>query len=583
MTAFQYDAELPGWGSVGSTFTNPDGTYDLALAAGSYRVGFDDYTGDAVPEYYQDTTVFDEADSVLVDAAPVQVDADLAEAAHVRGAVVGGDLTESYVYVTAYQAVVADGQTSYDYVGSTNAGTDGEYDLGGLPAGTYRIGFESTDLSLAPEYYNNKGSLAAAQDVVTSAASPAIGIDATLEEAGSISGTMTTEEGDPATGRVTAYTVAGDDWTYITSEEPDSEGAYTLAGLREGSYLVAFEEDATGRTEYWQDTDDADLATPVEVEAGTPSTGISAEMDDKTPPDAVQNLEYPSISGNTEVGSTLTADPGQWDATGVTFTYQWISGNHDDGAIPGATGSTYVLNSSDADDYIGVIVTAHADGYSPASEYSDYVGPVQAQTVHSLSVPTISGTPQVGSPLTANPGTWDQPGATFSYYWETYQEGQEHTDFLATGKTYVPTAAIVGQPVWVSVVASAPGVEDGYAYSESVGPVTAATAPPVVVPPVVVPPVVAPPVTDVDNTQKPKVQGAKKVGSTLKAKVASWIPAGATVRYQWLVNGKPIKKATKATLKVTRKLKGKKVSVQVIATSAGSKPATVVTKVGKIK
>ena len=594
VTAYS-NADPDGWESVAGAFTAPDGSYTLPLPSGDYRLAFDDDSGDATSEFYDDVQSFNDAETVaVVEGAPVEIDADLAPASHVTGTVTGGDLTESTVYVTAYQEVIEDEYTSWERVATTNTDGLGEYDLGGLPAGTYRIGFEPEDNAFATEFYDDVSSVRLAEDLVLDASTPAAGIDAVLDPAGSITGAMTDDEGEPTVGHVSAFNVDGPEWEYVANAGTGLAGSYRLEGLRAGSYLVVFDEDATGRSEYWEDTDDSDLATLVEVEAGLPTTDISAEMDDKTPPAAVENLEQPTISGVTEVGSTLTADPGEWDAPGVTFTYQWISGNDEDAAIPGATGSTYVLDESDVDDYIGVIVTASADGYSTAFEYSDYVGPVQALTVHNLSQPTISGTPQVGSTLTANPGTWDQPDVTFEYQWETYKDGQEHTDHLASGQTYVPTADIVGQPVWVTVVASAPGVGDGYASTETVGPVSAAppvtppvVTPPVVTPPVVTPPVVVPPVvvppTDVDEQHTPKVAGAKKVGSTLKAKSAAWVPDDAKVKYQWLVNGKVIKKATKAKLKLLEKFAGKKISVKVTATSPGSLPVSVTTKVGKVK
>ena len=48
-------------------------------------------------------------------------------------------------------------------------------------------------------------------------------------------------------------------------------------------------------------------------------------------------------------------------------------------------------------------------------------------------------------------------------------------------------------------------------------------------------------------------------------------------------NHKTLKKGLQDHLKVTKALKGKKISVKVTATSAGSLPVKVVTKVGKIK
>ena len=68
----------------------------------------------------------------------------------------------------------------------------------------------------------------------------------------------------------------------------------------------------------------------------------------------------PTISGTAQVGHTLTADTSDiQDAdglTGVTYSYQWLSG---DMPIAGATGSTYVLQASDAANTIKVTGEFH--------------------------------------------------------------------------------------------------------------------------------------------------------------------------------------------------------------------------------
>jgi Zn-dependent metalloprotease len=74
------------------------------------------------------------------------------------------------------------------------------------------------------------------------------------------------------------------------------------------------------------------------------------------------------------------------------------------------------------------------------------------------------------------------------------------------------------------------------------------------------------------------VKGKTVVGKKLKAKVAGWSPAGVTYTYQWLRNGKVIKKATAKKYKLTGKDEGKKLQVRVTATKAGYTPATVTSK-----
>jgi Zn-dependent metalloprotease len=74
------------------------------------------------------------------------------------------------------------------------------------------------------------------------------------------------------------------------------------------------------------------------------------------------------------------------------------------------------------------------------------------------------------------------------------------------------------------------------------------------------------------------VKGKLFVGKKLKAKVAGWSPTDVTYTYQWLRNGKAIKKATGKKYKLTKKAKGKKLQVRVTATKAGYTPATVTSK-----
>ena len=73
------------------------------------------------------------------------------------------------------------------------------------------------------------------------------------------------------------------------------------------------------------------------------------------------------------------------------------------------------------------------------------------------------------------------------------------------------------------------------------------------------------------------------VGKKLKVSKGSWnVPV--TVKYQWFANGKKIKKATKSSYKLTRTVKGRKISVKVTASAPGltSKVVTVKFK-GKVK
>lgn len=81
-----------------------------------------------------------------------------------------------------------------------------------------------------------------------------------------------------------------------------------------------------------------------------------------------------------------------------------------------------------------------------------------------------------------------------------------------------------------------------------------------------------------DVVKKPTVKGAAKVGKRLKAVAVRWVPAPTKVSYQWLRNGKRIAKATKASYRVTKADRGRKISVRVTASRAGYAKSAVTSK-----
>ena len=73
------------------------------------------------------------------------------------------------------------------------------------------------------------------------------------------------------------------------------------------------------------------------------------------------NTAPPTIVGSAVVGQTLTANPGTWTGTGITFAYAWQRCDANGGActpIATATQSTYTLVAADSGRTIRVNVTA---------------------------------------------------------------------------------------------------------------------------------------------------------------------------------------------------------------------------------
>ncbi|MDJ0337663.1 S8 family serine peptidase [Cryobacterium sp. PH31-O1] len=86
--------------------------------------------------------------------------------------------------------------------------------------------------------------------------------------------------------------------------------------------------------------------------------------------DAPVNTVAPSISGTPEIGSILTADPGQWNTEGLAFGYQWQSDGAD---IAGATAAQFTPTKALAGTTLSVVVTASVSGGPSATAMSNGV------------------------------------------------------------------------------------------------------------------------------------------------------------------------------------------------------------------
>jgi len=163
--------------------------------------------------------------------------------------------------------------------------------------------------------------------------------------------------------------------------------------------------------------------------------------------------------------------------------------------------------------------------------------PDPAPAPYVSSTPQISGKVAVGSTLTAKPGSWTS-GSTFTYRW--YANGKAISK--ATTSTLKLTKAVKGKRISVRVV----GKKAGYTAVAK----TSAKTP------------------RVATAATPKISGSKQVGKTLRVVRGTWTP-GTKFSYQWLADGKPITKAKKSTLKITKSLKPKKITVTVTGKKAG--------------
>jgi len=156
--------------------------------------------------------------------------------------------------------------------------------------------------------------------------------------------------------------------------------------------------------------------------------------------------------------------------------------------------------------------------------------------------PKITGTASVGRTLTATTGTLSQ-APTVSYQW--YVNGTAVKGAIAA--KYAVKKADLGKTIKVGVTISRTGYNKVTALSASTAKVLNAFK----------------------KAPAPKIKGTAKVGKTLKANVGKWSPKPTKYKYQWYADGKKISKATKASLKLKKAQKGKKITVQVTPVKKG--------------
>lgn len=297
----------------------------------------------------------------------------------------------------------------------------------------------------------------------------------------------------------------------------------------------------------------ADLARAISVRVTAAKPGYTsiAKTTAKTPaigPGAMRATTLPAITGTPKYGSTLTASPGTWTPAEAALAYQWFRGS---AAIPGATATTYALTPADIGAALTVRVTAVRAGYTTHALTSAKTSPVAAGTLSNSTAPSITGVPEIGKALQANPGSWSPAGTTYAYQW--LAAGAPIAG--ATKATFAATQAQLAKAITVRVTASKTGFTPLAAFSAP----TAAVKKPSTTPP-----------QAITNAKAPRLAGTPLVGSRLTAAAGTWGPSGVAVSYRWMRNGRPIAYAVKRTYTISAADIGSRLTIRVTGTKAGS-------------
>lgn len=248
----------------------------------------------------------------------------------------------------------------------------------------------------------------------------------------------------------------------------------------------------------------------------------------------VQPTSPPTLAGSPMVGAPLEVAAGAWTPAPTSITYRWLA----DGAeIPGATGASYVPTPDVKGKALTAEVTAQLSGYTPG-EAALATAPVAPGTFQKTQLPTIQGSPEVGTTLTLTPTAWAPQPTKATTQW--YADGEPLPG--ATGSNLTLTRDQIGKRISARVIASA----KGYKKSRSTAPETA--------------PVLAKPVTLVRPS---RLKGSPHVAARLAVKPGLVRQSDAKTTYQWLRDGRRIAKATHPTYTVRRGDMGHSLSVEV--------------------
>ena len=186
VTAYRWDGA--GWDWIASANTAADGAYWIGgLAAGTYRVRFDDWSSAYHGETYDNAPDLNSGTDVVVGegVTVAGIDASLLGWSKIRGRVTGPDGATPLSGIRA-TACLRD-EFGWYWVMSDDTDADGVYEIGGLAGGTYRVRFDDVfSGAYRSEAYDNAPDLDSGADLVVLGAGETLaGIDASLADVNS--------------------------------------------------------------------------------------------------------------------------------------------------------------------------------------------------------------------------------------------------------------------------------------------------------------------------------------------------------------------------------------------------------------
>jgi protocatechuate 3,4-dioxygenase beta subunit len=277
-----------------------DGNYAFDnVTPGSYTLEFSgpETGGSYITEWWENAASQSNATTITVGVGETVTgkDAFLESGGSISGSVTANGpstLRLANVYVNVE---TADGSRLYQ----TNTDVLGNFTVGGLPAGSYKLYFDGSGAgNYISEWWNDQSVRANAELITVGTGQAVTGKNAVLVPGASITGTVSTvgsEVADLERVYVYAYDASG---LYVGYSPVASTGRYVLDGLRAGSVTLQFNATGAGNfvDEWWNNKASRETADAIVLAAGESLTGRDVVLDAGA-----------SISGNIKsVGASST-------------------------------------------------------------------------------------------------------------------------------------------------------------------------------------------------------------------------------------------------------------------------------------